>query len=129
LLSSFAAASPSQLYTLSLHDALPISTRYAAFLNAAFCRNRRRFRNFLGFERRWLEEVGSDDCHGRALWALGACLGRSRQRRLQSWAVQLFEQALPSIVESTAPRSWSFALLGIDEYFRRLSGDRLVSQV
>ena len=40
-------------------------------------RERRRFRNFLSFDRRWLEEVGSDDCLGRAIWALGTCIGRS----------------------------------------------------
>ena len=48
-----------------------LATTFAAFLNHAFDRSRGRFRNFLGFDRRWLEEVGSDDCHGRALWALG----------------------------------------------------------
>ena len=31
----------------------------------------RRFRNFMSFDRRWLEEVGSEDCQGQALWALG----------------------------------------------------------
>ena len=51
-----------------------LATTYAAFLNYAFDRSRSRFRNFLGFDRRWLEEVGSDDCHGRALWVLGACV-------------------------------------------------------
>ncbi len=29
----------------------------------------------------WLEKVGSDDCHGRALWVLGACVGRSQAAR------------------------------------------------
>ena len=43
-----------------------LATTYAAFLQAAFDREQRRFRNFLGFDRRWLEDVGSDDCHGRA---------------------------------------------------------------
>jgi len=54
------------------------TTRYAAFLNAAFDPDRRLFRNFLSFDRRWLEEVGSDDCYGRAVCALGACIGRSK---------------------------------------------------
>ena len=38
-----------------------LATTYAAFLNYAFDRGRSRFRNFLGFDRRWLEDVGSDD--------------------------------------------------------------------
>ena len=105
-----------------------LATTYAAFLQAAFDRERRRFRNFLGFDRRWLEEVGSEDCHGRALWALGTCVGRSRRPDLPSWAASHFELALPAILETTSPRTWAFALLGIREYLRRLGGDRLSAQ-
>ena len=72
-----------------------LATTYAAFLQAAFDRERKRFRNFLGFDRRWLEEVGSEDSHGRALWALGTCVGRSRRPDLPAWAASHFELALP----------------------------------
>ena len=105
-----------------------LATTYAAFLQAAFDRGRRRFRNFLDFDRRWLEEAGSEDCHGRALWALGTCVGRSRRPDLPSWAASHFELALPAIQETTSPRTWAFALLGIREYLRRLGGDRLSAQ-
>ena len=88
-----------------------------------------RFRNFLGFDRRWLEEVGSEDCHGRALWALGTCVGRSRRADCRSWAAAHFELALPAVLEMTSPRAWAFALLGIQEYLRRFSGDRMANQV
>ncbi|HEV3204110.1 MAG TPA: glycosyltransferase family 4 protein [Gemmataceae bacterium] len=102
---------------------------YAAFLNAALNGERRRFRNFMSFDRKWLEEVGSEDSHGRAIWALGACVGRSKRRDFQSWAVRTLDVALPAITETTVPRAWALGLLGIHEYFRRLSGDRLVGQV
>ena len=88
-----------------------LATTYAAFLNFAFDREPSRFRNFLSFDRRWLEDVGSDDCHGRALWALGACVGRSKRRDLQFWASQLFDLALPAIPETTSPRAWAFGLI------------------
>ena len=106
-----------------------LATTYAAFLQAAFDRERKRFRNFLSFDRRWLEEVGSEDCHGRALWALGACVGRSRRPDLPSWAASHFELALPPVLEMTSPRAWAFGLLGIQEYLRRFGGDRLAGQV
>jgi glycosyltransferase involved in cell wall biosynthesis len=105
------------------------ATTYAAFVRAAFDPERRRFRNFMSFDRRWLEEVGSDDSHGRALWALGACVGGSRRRNFQVWAAQMFDRALPTVADMTAPRAWAFTLLGIHEYLRRWSGDRLVNQV
>jgi hypothetical protein len=102
---------------------------YAAFLNYAFDRKRGRFRNFMGFEREWLEEVGSEDCQGHALWALGLCVAQSGQGSFQMLAAQLFEQALPVSAEFTSPRAWAFTLIGIDEYLRRLSGDRRVEQI
>ena len=43
-------------------------------------------------------------------------------------AGQLFALALPAVTEFTSPRAWAFALIGIHEYLRRLSGDGLVNQ-
>ncbi|MFI5457246.1 MAG: glycosyltransferase family 4 protein [Isosphaerales bacterium] len=106
-----------------------LATTYAAFLNFAFDRARCRFRNFLGFDRRWIEEVGSDDSHGRALWVLGACVVRSRRRDLQLWASQLFDVALPTIAETSSPRAWAFGLIGVCQYLQRFSGARPASQV
>ncbi len=100
----------------------------AAFLQAAFDRDRNRFRNFLSFDRRWLEEVGSEDCQGRALWALGACVGRSRRPDLPAWAASHFELALPPVSEMSSPRAWAFGLLGVHDYLRRFSGDRACGQ-
>lgn len=106
-----------------------LAATYAAFLNHAFDRRRRRFRNFMSFDRRWLEEAGSEDCHGRALWALGVCVAEAGQDSFQMLAAQLFEQALPVAAEFTSPRAWAFTLLGIDEYLRRLSGDRRANHI
>ena len=109
-----------------LHQA---ASSYAAFLNHAFDSELGRFRNFMSFDRKWLERDGSDDSQGRTLWALGTCAGRSRRRSFQSWAVQLFQSALPACAKTSSPRTWALALIGIHEYLRRLSGDRLVDQM
>ena len=105
------------------------ATTYAAFLNHAFDRPRRRFHNFMSFERRWLDEVGSEDCQGHALWALGICVRQAGHGSFQMLAAELFEQALPVAAEFTSPRAWAFTLIGIDEYLRRLGGDRRASQI
>ena len=102
---------------------------YAAFLNHAFDRKSGRFRNFMSFDRRWLEEVGSEDCQGHALWALGLCVAQAGQGSFQMLAAELFEQALPVAAGFTSPRAWAFTLIGIDEYLRRLSGDRRANQI
>ena len=101
-----------------------LSASYSAFLNYAFDRNRCRFRNFMSYNRSWLESAGSEDCQGRALWALGACVHRSKRRDLQFWASELFDLALPALLATTSPRTWAFGLLGICHYLERLSGVR-----
>jgi glycosyltransferase involved in cell wall biosynthesis len=105
-----------------------LATHYGAFLHYAFDAKTRRFHNHLSFDRRWLDETGSEDCHSRALWALGLAVGRSGYRSFQIMAGQLFTQALPPVAEFTSPRAWAFALFGIHEYLKRLSGDRAASQ-
>ncbi len=102
---------------------------YAAFLNHAFDRQRGRFHNFMSFDRRWLDEVGSEDCQGHALWALGLCVSQAGQGSFQMLAAQLFEQALPVAAEFSSPRAWAFTLIGIDEYLRRFGGDRRANQI
>ncbi len=102
---------------------------YAAFINHAFDRPRGRFRNFMSFDRRWLEEVGSEDCHGHALWALGLCVSQAGQGSYQMLAAELFELALPVAAGFTSPRAWAFTLIGIDEYLRRFGGDRRANQI
>lgn len=106
-----------------------LETSAAALLQAAFDADRGRFRNFMSFDRRWLEAVGSEDSQGRAIWALGTCVGRSKRPDLPPWAAPLFERALPAVLEMTSPRAWAFSLIGIYEYLRRFGGDRVTSQI
>jgi len=105
-----------------------LATTYAAFLHHAFDLKTKRFHNHLSFDRRWLDEQGSEDCQGRALWALGVGVGRSPYRSFQIMAGQLFALALPALMEFTSPRAWAFGLIGIHEYLRRFSGDSHVNQ-
>jgi glycosyltransferase involved in cell wall biosynthesis len=106
-----------------------LATTCLAFLHHAFNRETHRFHNFMSFDRRWLDEQGSEDCQGRALWALGVSVGRSPIRSFQMMAGQLFALGLSAVADFTSPRSWAFALIGIHEYLHRLSGDSLVNQI
>ncbi len=117
------------LEELGSKEAAELATRYLAFTWYAFNTETRRFRNFMDYQRHWLEASGSDDSHGRALWALGAILGRSNMPTLQNMAGRVFQQSLLAILETTSPRAWAFALIGIHEYLRRFAGDRRASQV
>jgi glycosyltransferase involved in cell wall biosynthesis len=110
-------------------EAFALASRYLAFLRHAFNHATGRFRNFLSFDRRWLEAAGSDDCHGRSLLGLGTVIGRSNHPGLRGVARQLVESALPAIASLTSPRAWSFILLAIHEYLKRFAGDRTASSL
>jgi glycosyltransferase involved in cell wall biosynthesis len=103
-----------------------LSSRYLAFVSHAFNKDLCRFRNFMAYSREWLEERGSEDSHGRALWALGAVVGRSREPGRKSLGGELFHAALPTISELESSRASAFALLGIHEYLRAFQGESAV---
>jgi hypothetical protein len=100
--------------------------RYLAFLWLAFDLKTGRFRNFLGYDRRWLEDVGSEDSHGRALWALGTVLGHSGDAGLRGAAGRLFEAAEPVSLTFSSPRAWAFSILGMQAYLDWFPGDRVI---
>jgi glycosyltransferase involved in cell wall biosynthesis len=102
---------------------------YLAFLEHAFNPAKGRFKNFLRYDRRWNESVGSEDSHGRALWALGTVLGQSQDHGLRGAAGRLFEFSLPAVLEFNSPRAWAYALLGIQDYLTSYPGDRDAQKV
>jgi glycosyltransferase involved in cell wall biosynthesis len=108
------------------HQHPDLSRRYLAFLWLAFHPDTGRFRNFLGYDRKWLEDVGSEDSHGRALWALGSVLGQSQNPGLRGAAGRLFEAALPATLMFTSPRAWAFSVLGMQAYLDWFPGDRAI---
>jgi glycosyltransferase involved in cell wall biosynthesis len=108
---------------------LDAATTYAAFLQYAFNPELKRFRNDMEFNRSWKGEAISEDCCGRALQALGVCVGRSKNSGFQTLAGQVFAQALAPVTSFSSPRAWALALMGADEYLHRFHGDRQVTQV
>ncbi|HVY21243.1 MAG TPA: glycosyltransferase family 4 protein [Bauldia sp.] len=99
-----------------------LAHRYLSFLQQAFNEGNGRFRNFMSYGREWQEEAGSEDSHGRAIWALGQTVLDSPSQGMAAAAMSLFERALPRAIELTALRACAYALLGIDAYLRRFSG-------
>ena len=110
-------------------DHFNLFRRYLAFLWLAFHSDTGRFRNFLGYDRKWLEDVGSEDSHGRALWALGSVLGQSHNAGLRGAAGRLFEAALPAVLTFSSPRAWAFSVLGLQAYLDWFPGDRAIQGI
>lgn len=106
-----------------------LASRYLAFLDDAWNPENRRFRNFMSHARTWSETIGSDDSHGRAVWALGAVASRSADPGRHGLARRLFHEAIRSASELTSPRAWAYVMLGIDEYLRAFQGDSFVAAI
>lgn len=87
---------------------------YASFVQFAWNGEIGRFRNFMSFEREWLEAEGSQDSFGRSLWSLGVTASEARHQDLRRWASHLFDQVVPNVRILDHPRSWAFAMLGAD---------------
>ena len=85
---------------------------YAAFVQHAWNRDRGAFRNFMGYDRRWLEDKGSEDSFGRAFWSVGVTAAEARRPDLRRWAHHLFDEVAPHALKLGSLRSLAFALLG-----------------
>ena len=106
-----------------------LTARLAAFVQHAWNPDKRRFRNFMSFDRRWLEDSGSEDSHGRTLWALGECAHSDASPSRRRWAAGLFAEALPTVESFRSPRAWAFTLLGLDAYCAAVPKDSLAERV
>jgi glycosyltransferase involved in cell wall biosynthesis len=102
---------------------IPLTHRYLSFLYHAFNQETGRFRNFMSYNREWLEAVGSEDAHGRALWGLGVALRDASTESIGSLATKLFTQGLSVLESFTSPRAWAFALIGLNAYLEVYGGD------
>ena len=118
------------IVAVTLQDLQPLDSAlsdlaaiYLGFLGHAFNGQTGRFRNFMSYERNWLEETGSEDSHGRALWGLGVAVSLGRDKGQVGFAVDLFHRALQASEHFTHPRAIAFAIIGIHAFLCRFSGD------
>ena len=106
-----------------------VTARFAAFIQHAWNPDTRRFRNFMSYDRRWLEPTGSEDSHGRTLWALGECARNDTDPSRRRWAAALFKTALPVVEDFSSPRAWAFSLLGLDAYCEVIPRDAVANRM
>ncbi len=82
-----------------------------------------RFRNFMSYERTWLDEVGSPDSNGRALWALGHGMRYAPREPWRNICREMLERALPHALDTPFVRARSYAALGLAHAFEALGRD------
>lgn len=96
---------------------------YLAFLRDAFNPETDRFRNVLSYERRWRDEVASEQTHGRAILAMGVATELAPTEGERAFATRMFSEAIEPVEQFSSSRAWAFALVGIHAYLSRYGGD------
>ena len=88
------------------------SAVYASFIQHAWNSDKGRFRNFMGFDRQWLEDCGSEDSNGRAIWSLAHTALNNPDKEIRQWATRLYDEVLDHSASLDSPRTLAFIILG-----------------
>ncbi len=104
---------------------LPHLKRYLSFLHFARSEDGVGFRNFMSYDRKWLETRGSEDCQGRAMWALGYLVAHAPDGSAERLARELFQFELPRLENLKYPRSWALSILGLHYYLRNTNEEKV----
>ena len=78
----------------------------------------------MSFDRRWLEDAGSEDSFGRGLWAVGVTAARTTDHGLKLWATKLADRIIAQATDPISLRAWMFSVLGLVEYVQVYPGHR-----
>lgn len=103
-------------------ESLRLAKKYLEFLLFMHI-NGDGFHNLLSYDRRYLDEVGTEDSIGHALWAAGSTINSAAPKMLKQLSRLLFDESLPKTREFTSPRSIAFTLLGLCEYSKAYPKD------
>ncbi|WP_419656657.1 glycosyl transferase, family I [Desulfosarcina variabilis str. Montpellier] len=106
-----------------------LSGHYLGFLLYAYNEKNGRFRNFMTYSRQWVEETGSEDAHGRALWCIGKAVAFLDDPGHLAMSTTLFNKALPAAENFHSPRAIAFCLVGVHAYLNKFSGDSDVRRI
>lgn len=92
---------------------------YLSFIDHAYNPETKKFRNFMSYNREWLEESGSEDSQGRTIWALGTLFSHAHNSNTLGYLENLFNYCLEIIPDLKHPRAISYSVLGLSEYLRK----------
>lgn len=81
------------------------------------------FRNFLGFNRSFLDEVGSEDSFGRTIWVLGYLINHAPNDAYRQAALLIFFNAVPNFMKIKSIRGIANIMIGICYYLKTYPSD------
>ena len=105
-------------------DLAILQSRYLSFVLDAFNPINGRFRNFLSYQREWLEKIGSEDSHGRSIWCVATMARLTRDSSRRDVSKSLFYAAIPALQHTSSLRTWTYAVLAASEFLRAFPDDQ-----
>jgi glycosyltransferase involved in cell wall biosynthesis len=100
-------------------DLLPVYLSYIHYMQ----REDGNFRNFLSFNREYLDEVGSEDSFGRTIWALGHLINCAASNSYREFAMELFQRSLPHFKRLEHLRGMANVIIGVSQYLKAVPMD------
>ena len=113
---AFIVAVTASVHARDRETARKLGHTYLAFLLDAQ-RDDGRFHNFMSYGRQWLDEAGTPDSNGRAMWALGFGARFAPRDSWRSICTQRIDRALPHVADLEHVRSRAYAALGLAHAF------------
>jgi glycosyltransferase involved in cell wall biosynthesis len=87
------------------------------------------FRNFLSFDRKFLDEKGTDDSFGRTVWALGYLIHYPPNEVLFQIGKEMFEKALTHIEKIRSLRGIAYGIVGLAFFLYRYPDNERCAQL
>jgi len=97
---------------------------FLSFTEHAYNPRTRKFRNFMSYDRRWLEESGSEDSQGRVMWAIGTLFAATCNSNTRDYLENLLKYCLEIISQLTHPRAIAYSLLGFCEFYKKEENEK-----
>jgi hypothetical protein len=76
------------------------------------------FRNFLSCDRRYLDEVGSEDSFGRTIWSLGYLIAYATSNSYKEFATEIFQRSIPHFKSLRYLRGMANTAIGVALYLQ-----------
>jgi glycosyltransferase involved in cell wall biosynthesis len=110
-------------------DTIAYIVKYLSFLLHAYDEETESVKNFMNFQREWVDTKISEDTTGRMVWALGYCLKHAPNNSIHIISINLFKNLISNVTHFTSPRAWSFVIIGSIFYLSIYPGDLEVKNI
>lgn len=119
------------MYKMMFNDerANPFINIYMRFVYNAYNRDKGLFRNFMSYERKWLDDGGSEDCNGRVIFTLGYIIKNTEDPSLVALTKSLFDESIQNMQDYKSPRAIAYILMGCIFYLHKFAGALVIDRI